>query len=141
MAAVGLPEPRADHAVALADMALSMRSAVANIRRADDGEPLAIRIGINTGPVVAGVIGTRKFIYDLWGDTVNVASRLESQGAPGMIQCTEAAYALLRGRYEFEGPRVIAVKGRGEMAVWELLGPIASRGVRAPGQSEMYTGP
>ena len=121
MAAVGLPEPREDHAAILAEMALEMQSAVAAFRRPDNGQPLAIRIGINVGPVVAGVIGARKFIYDLWGDTVNIASRLESQGVPGRIQCTEAAYQLLESRYTFEGPRMLTLKGRGEMPVW-LLG-------------------
>jgi class 3 adenylate cyclase len=123
MAAAGLPEPREDHAGALAEMALAMRGIVAAFRRADNGEPLEIRVGLNTGPVVAGVIGTRKFIYDLWGDTVNIASRLESHGRPGTIQCTEAAYHLLCDRYAFDGPAPLVLKGRGEMPVYRLIGP------------------
>src|ERR671910_2522033 len=101
MAVGGLPEPRPDHAEAVAEMALDVREEVA--RHLDPGgEPLAVRIGIDTGPVVAGVIGRRKFSYDLWGDTVNVASRMESLGVTGCIQVTDRAYRRLRDRYRFE---------------------------------------
>lgn len=126
MAVAGLPEPKQDHAAALAEMALGMREAAARFDR-DNGAALELRIGINVGPVVAGVIGTKKFIYDLWGDTVNIASRMESQGLPGTVQCTEAAYRLLRDRYEFAGPFPVPVKGRGELPVYRLLGKRASR--------------
>jgi class 3 adenylate cyclase len=125
MAAAGLPEPRQDHAAALAWMALDMRAAVGEFRRAS-GEPLALRIGLNVGPVVAGVIGTKKFIYDLWGDTVNVASRMESHGQPGTIQVTEAAHALLRDRFAFGPPYTVDIKGRGAMTAYVLLGPLPS---------------
>jgi adenylate cyclase len=121
MAAAGLPTPRADHAEAAADMALEIQRQIAT-RTTPNGRPLQMRIGIHTGPVVAGVIGTRKFIYDLWGDTVNTASRMESQGLPGAIQVTEAAYHRLRDHYELECRGTIQVKGKGEMLTYVLKG-------------------
>jgi class 3 adenylate cyclase len=121
MVAGGLPEPRPHHAEAVADMALAIRAEVA--RRSDPaGEPLAVRIGIDTGPVVAGVIGTQRFIYDLWGDTVNTASRMESQGATGCIQVTDRTYRRLRDGYRLQRRGPIPVKGKGEMVTWFLLG-------------------
>jgi class 3 adenylate cyclase len=117
----GLPEPRPDHAQAVADMALAVREEVA--RHLDPaGEPLAVRIGIDTGPVVAGVIGRRKFSYDLWGDTVNTASRMESNGVPGCIQVTERTYRRLRDGFRLERRGPIQVKGKGEMTTWFLVG-------------------
>ncbi len=121
MVAAGLPTPRDDHADAIAEMALAMQQ-VATSFQAETGEPLEIRIGINTGVVVAGVIGTKKFIYDLWGDAVNVASRMESSSEPGMIQVTAATYEQLKDRYVFEPRGRIAVKGRGEMETYWLRG-------------------
>ncbi|MEG4962938.1 MULTISPECIES: adenylate/guanylate cyclase domain-containing protein [unclassified Microcoleus] len=121
MVAGGVPVPRADHAEAIADMALDMQEAIADFQT-DTGEPFQIRIGINTGPVVAGVIGTKKFIYDLWGDTVNVASRMEAQGLPGYIQVTAAIYELLKDRYLFEERGAIPVKGKGDMIAYWLKG-------------------
>src|SRR6266545_7126636 len=116
----GLPDPRPDHAEAVAEMALAMRDAVA--RRSDpSGRPLAVRIGIDTGAVVAGVIGTSKFSYDLWGDTVNTASRMESDGVAGCIQVTARTYKRLRGGYRFERQEPIQVKGKGEMVTYFLL--------------------
>ena len=121
MVAGGLPEPRRDHAQAVADLALAMQAEVA--RRTDPcGRPLQVRIGIDTGPVVAGVIGTDKFSYDLWGDTVNTASRMESTGLPGCIQVTDRAYQRLRDGYRFERRGPVAVKGKGEMVTWFLVG-------------------
>jgi class 3 adenylate cyclase len=121
MVAGGLPEPRPDHAQAMADLALAMQMEVA--RRSDPtGRPLAVRIGIDTGPVVAGVIGTTKFSYDLWGDTVNTASRMESTGVAGCIQVTDRAHRRLRDGYRFQRRGVVAVKGKGEMVTWFLVG-------------------
>src|SRR5205823_5559571 len=121
MVVAGLPTPREDHAEAMAEMALEMQAEIALFRR-QSGEPLQLRIGINTGPVVAGVIGTKKFIYDLWGDTVNLASRMESHGLPGQIQVTEAVYERLSDRYCFEDRGPIEVKGRGRAAAYVLMG-------------------
>jgi class 3 adenylate cyclase len=121
MVAGGLPEPRPDHAQAIAELALAMQAEVA--RHTDpSGQPLAVRIGIDTGPVVAGVIGRRKFSYDLWGDTVNTASRMESTGVPGCIQVTERAWRRLRDGYRLERRGPVEVKGKGEMVTWFLVG-------------------
>lgn len=120
MVAAGLPIPRRDHAEAIAQMALAMQAAVEQFR-AEQKENLQIRIGINTGIVVAGVIGTRKFIYDLWGDAVNVASRMESSGQPGSIQVTTATYERLKDKYVFQKRGTINVKGKGEMETYWLI--------------------
>jgi adenylate cyclase len=123
MVAGGLPEPRADHADAVAQMALEMLSIVEELA-ARTGEGLTVRIGIHSGPVVAGVIGKRKFIYDMWGDTVNTASRMESHGIPGTIQISSAARELLDGKYRLRHRGTIEVKGKGEMETWLLEGPV-----------------
>lgn len=121
MVAAGLPVPRTDHAEAIAQMALDMQDCI-NSFQTYRRDRFQIRIGINTGPVVAGVIGTKKFIYDLWGDTVNVASRMESQGNPGKIQVTQATYEILQHKFLFVGRGAIAVKGKGEMTTYWLTG-------------------
>lgn len=121
MVASGIPTPREDHAEAIADLALEM-GAEANDSAGEAGVPLEVRIGIDTGPVVAGVIGRAKFSYDLWGDTVNTASRMESHGVPGEIQVTERTYERLRGRYELRRRGSIEVKGKGSMTTYLLLG-------------------
>jgi class 3 adenylate cyclase len=120
MVAGGLPEPRPEHAEAVADMAIAVREEVAG-HFDPKGHQLAIRIGIDTGPVVAGVIGKHKFSYDLWGDTVNTASRMESHGVAGKIQVTKRTYQRLRDRYIFEHRGPIDVKGKGEMKTWFLI--------------------
>ena len=121
MAAAGIPAPRADHARTMACIALDMQAAVA-----PDG-PMGslgfqLRIGINSGPVVAGVIGRKRFLYDLWGDAVNTAGRMQTESAPGRTQVTRATYELLRDEFLFESRGTIEVKGKGEMETWYLLG-------------------
>jgi class 3 adenylate cyclase len=117
----GLPDPRPDHAEAVAEMALAVRDEVAG-RFEPGGHSLAVRMGIDTGPVVAGVIGRSKFSYDLWGDTVNTASRMESHGIPGQIQVTPRTYERLRHGYRFECRGPIDVKGKGRIVTYLLLG-------------------
>ena len=117
----GLPSPREDHVEAVLDMALDMRISISKVSQ-KIGEDCQIRIGINTGPVVAGVIGIKKFIYDIWGDTVNVASRMESQGIAGEIQLTGETYNKVRHKYKFKERGIIPVKGKGEILTYLLLG-------------------
>lgn len=119
MVAAGVPQPRADHAQALTQLALEMQALVAS--RDFQGRPLRFRIGLNSGPLIAGVIGRRKFIYDLWGDAVNTASRMESHGIGGSIQITEATYELIKDDFICEAQGTINVKGKGEMRVWYVL--------------------
>ncbi|MDY6783096.1 MAG: adenylate/guanylate cyclase domain-containing protein [Cyanobacteriota bacterium] len=121
MAVGGVPLPRVDHAEAVAAMALDMQEAIAQFNT-QTGESFSMRIGINTGPAIAGVIGIKKFIYDLWGDTVNIASRMESHGLAGSIQVTAQTYQFLKDRYEFEERGAIEVKGRGEISTYLLRG-------------------
>lgn len=123
----GLPEYRPDAAEAVAEMALDMQDVVAAYRT-PSGHSLILRIGIDAGPVVAGVIGRKKFTYDLWGDTVNTASRMESQGIPGRIQVTPRARELLKHRFRFEPRGPLEVKGKGRITPYLLVG----RGVDEP---------
>jgi class 3 adenylate cyclase len=123
----GLPLEHADHVAAIADMALDMQQALVKLsceltEPGAEQRALQMRIGINTGPVVAGVIGRKKFIYDLWGDTVNVASRMESLGIAGCIQVTQTVYDRLKNNYLFEERGMIAVKGKGTMSTYLLQG-------------------
>jgi guanylate cyclase len=120
MVASGVPRSRSDHATALLDLALDIQATVA--RTQFGGRKLAFRIGINSGPVVAGVIGSKKFIYDLWGEAVNVASRMESQGRTRCIQITRNTYDLVKDAFCCEPMGRIEVKGAGHMEVWHVLG-------------------
>ncbi|MFO1162400.1 MAG: adenylate/guanylate cyclase domain-containing protein [Reyranellaceae bacterium] len=118
MVAAGVPRPRADHARVLVDLALDMRDEVE--RRLFAGRKLVFRIGINSGPVVAGVIGRKKFSYDLWGETVNLASRMESHGLSGTIQITRGTYALVEDAFDCEPRGWIDVKGAGCVEAWQV---------------------
>ncbi len=122
MVAGGIPIVRPDHAEASAEMALDMLVAIDELNLKLEAT-FDLRIGINSGPVVAGVIGTKKFIYDLWGNAVNTASRMESHGVPGRIQVSFYTYELLRDKYEFEERGLIDIKGQGEMRTYFLTGP------------------
>jgi guanylate cyclase len=117
----GLPVPRPDHLAAIAEMALDMCDAV-ECFRAETSIELAIRVGIDSGPVVAGVIGHRKFSYDVWGDTVNMASRMEAHGVPGCIQVTHHVKERLCDRYEFRERGPVEVKGKGPTTTYLLTG-------------------
>jgi adenylate cyclase len=121
MVAAGVPTPRSDHACALALMALDMQAAMHSVDEVGH-LGLELRVGINSGPVVAGVIGRKRFLYDLWGDAVNTASRMESHGTSGRIQITRATKELLEDEFVCEPRGTIALKGKGEMEAWYLVG-------------------
>jgi guanylate cyclase len=121
MVAAGVPRPRADHAQALASLALDMHAYICSLPPVE-GRAIQFRIGINSGPVVGGVIGRKKFVYDVWGDAVNIASRMESQGEAGKVQITQTTYELIKAEFACEWRGTIEVKGRGEMGTWFLLG-------------------
>ena len=120
MVASGVPTPRADHAQALVFMALEMREFIAT-HTFKNGQQVSFRIGINSGPVIGGVIGKRKFVYDVWGDPVNVASRMESHGVSGTVQITRATYELIKDDFMCESRGTVNVKGKGEMEVFVVL--------------------
>jgi len=119
MVAAGLPEPRPDHAQVLAQMALDMLASMESLREAGYCD-LALRIGMNTGPAMAGIIGFKKFAYDLWGDTINVASRMETAGVPGKIQVSERVYTLLKDRFVLRERGLVEIRGKGEMRTYFL---------------------
>ena len=121
MVAGGLNEDIDDYSAAVADLAIAMR----DLLRRDfsiNASHLEVRIGIGTGPIVAGVLGKKKFIYDLWGDTVNIASRITAEGVPGMIQCDTTTYHRLAQNFDFHEPQTIYLKGKGDMTVYRLVG-------------------
>ena len=132
MVAGGLNNQRSDYSDALVDMALEMRDLLQHDFQVNQLH-LEVRIGIGTGPVVAGVVGKKKFIYDLWGDTVNIASRITSEGVPGMIQVDEATYRRLQKRFDFHEPQTIYLKGKGNMVVYRAIG--RKPGFEAPPQA------
>lgn len=120
MIAAGVPRPRLDHAQVLTRIALEMHEYLKS--RAFNGRQIQFRIGINSGSVIAGVIGRKKFIYDLWGDAVNTASRMESHGSAGLVQITRATYDLIKDEFACEPRGTINIKGKGEMEVWGVVG-------------------
>ena len=124
MVASGIPRPRADHAQVLTRLAVEMRDYLS--RHEFQGRKLAMRIGVNSGPVVAGVIGRKKFAYDLWGDAVNTASRMESHGREGSIQITRATYEQIKHDFVCEPRGLVNVKGKGDMEAWFVTEPRAS---------------
>jgi class 3 adenylate cyclase len=139
MAVAGVPEPRADHVATMADLALDMRGVVGDLEQLT-GLTVECRFGLATGPAVAGVIGHQRFSYDLWGNTVNMAARMESHGVPGQIQVTAAVRAALTDRYVFEPRGTVDVKGVGPMETWLLIGPAPTSGeVRPPTGTALHS--
>jgi adenylate cyclase len=135
MVVSGVPVVRTDHCSALAGLALDMREAMAGLVDAR-GRPVPVRIGIASGPVVAGVVGTRKFFYDVWGDTVNMAARMESTGVPGRIQVSREVYENLKEGFELESRGLVEIKGKGKMPTWFLNDREAAA---APAQARAVT--
>jgi adenylate cyclase len=121
MVVSGVPDARADHAEALAALALDMRAALAGLVD-PKGRAVPVRIGLASGPVVAGVVGSRKFFYDVWGDAVNTAARMEQTAEPGTIQVTNEMRAPLADRFRLEERGLIEVRGKGQLRTWLLAG-------------------
>jgi class 3 adenylate cyclase len=137
MVAAGVPQGRNDHAQVLVRVGLAMLSYVEG-RSFCDGRRIALRVGINSGPVVAGVIGRKKFIYDLWGDTVNVANRMESHGTSGRLQITESTYELIKNDFICEPKGSVEVKGKGMMPIWHVLAEMKSFSLELRSAEEKY---
>ena len=137
MVVSGVPQPRADHVEALAALALDISRAVGDLRD-PTGRPVPLRIGMASGPVVAGVVGARRFFYDVWGDAVNVASRMESTDPEGRIQVPQDVYERLRDRFELEERGDVEIKGKGVMRTWYLVGrkPLPDKVVDVPAGRE-----
>ncbi len=125
MVVAGIPEATADHAERMTRMGLAMLGTLADYSRRNQTE-LTIRIGVHSGSVVAGVIGRKKFIYDLWGDTVNTASRMESHGVPGRVHITESTYQYLKATFDCEARGIVEIKGKGPMQTYLVIGPRAA---------------
>lgn len=125
MAVAGVPEPMENHAEAMAEVGLGILEIIEDLNR-EENLSLQVRIGLHSGPIIAGIIGFKKFVYDLWGRTVNFASRMESQGQPGKIQVSQATYDLLKDKYSFEPPRTVQAKGIGEVLTYFLIKRIAA---------------
>ena len=121
MVVSGVPRPRPDHVQALANFALEMADAAAGLKD-PHGQPVPLRVGLASGPVVAGVVGSRRFFYDVWGDAVNIASRMESTDSVGRIQVPEAVYQRLKDDFVLQERGHIEVKGKGLMRTWYLIG-------------------
>ena len=136
MAVAGAPTPMADHADAALGVAAEILGEAGKIRW-PSGDPIVVRGGIATGPAVAGVIGDRRFAYDLWGDTVNLASRLETSAAPGRFLVSESTIGELRDRYDFGPPEILEVKGKGPTTVRVLLGRHSNVPITVPLASEV----
>jgi class 3 adenylate cyclase len=120
MVVAGIPQPMPDSAIAIGHMARDMLAGIETYGKRS-GSELTIRVGIHTGAVVAGVIGQKKFIYDLWGDTVNTASRMESHGLPGRIHVTESTYQVLKAHFQFQARGPIEIKGKGAMSTYLMV--------------------
>ncbi|MCB0945901.1 MAG: adenylate/guanylate cyclase domain-containing protein, partial [Mycobacterium sp.] len=137
MVVSGVPQPRADHVEALAALALDISRAVGDLRD-PTGRPVPLRIGMASGPVVAGVVGARRFFYDVWGDAVNVASRMESTDPEGRIQVPQDVYERLRDHFELEERGDVEIKGKGVMRTWYLVGrkPLPDKVVDVPAGRE-----
>jgi class 3 adenylate cyclase len=136
MAVAGAPTPMADHADAAVGMAADILADAGAVTW-PSGDPIVVRVGVATGPAVAGVIGNRRYAYDLWGDTVNVASRLEEHAGPGRVLVSEPTAAELTDRYDFGPPEILDVKGKGPTTVRVLLGRRAPDPIAVPLASEV----
>ena len=139
MVVSGVPTPRPDHAAAIAALALDMSRAVADLRD-PRGNPVPLRMGIASGPVVAGVVGARRFFYDVWGDAVNIASRMESTDPEGRIQVPQNVFEQLRDEFVLEERGEIEIKGKGLMRTWYLVDRKPTSGLTR-GESEPTAGP
>ncbi|MFZ1446901.1 MAG: adenylate/guanylate cyclase domain-containing protein, partial [Candidatus Dechloromonas phosphoritropha] len=126
MVAGGLNNEQGNYSQAICELALAMRDLLQTDFEVNSLH-LEVRIGIGTGPVVAGVVGKKKFIYDVWGNTVNLASRITSEGVPGMVHVDETTYRRLADRFEFREPQIIYLKGKGNTPVYRLVGPLSGR--------------